>query len=167
MVKMDQFMISMYQPLNQNDDIIPLDNLLFSEQIVSNVLREQSPFYHCFTQTANEIEDNPHLSMTTLVNPHYFPNFGIFLLKRYLYLFPLWTGSMLALSEIICGHTKIQTRETNSIVEKWMGIVKQNILQNKLHMPGDFLRKISQRISGFFFNIPKSSKKEGREMKLI
>ena len=74
---------------------------------------------------------------------------------------------MLALSEIICGHTKIQTRETNSTVEKWMGIVEQNILQNKLHMPGDFLRKISQRISGFFFNIPKSSKKEGREMKLI
>ena len=127
MIKMDQFMISVCQPLNQNDDIIPLDNLLFSEQIVSNVLREQSPFYHCFTQIAKEIEDNPHLSMATLVNPHYFPNFVIFLLKRYLYKFPLWTGSMLALSEIICGQTKIQTRETNSIVEKWMGIVKQKL----------------------------------------
>ena len=52
MVKMDQFMISVCQPLNQNDDVIPLDNFLFSEQIVSNVLREQSTFYHCFTQIA-------------------------------------------------------------------------------------------------------------------
>ena len=102
-------------------------------------------------------------SIATANNPHYFPEFVTFLLKRYLYLFPLWSGSILALSETNCGNTKVQTRETNSIVEKWMGIVKQNILQKTLHLrPGDFLRQmhanITQRITGLLFNIPKSSK---------
>ena len=127
----------------------------------SNILRERSPFYQCFTQIWEKTKSNLDSSMVTFSNPHYYPDFITFLLKRYLYLLPLWTGSMLALSETICGHTKIQT---NSIVEKWMGIVKQIILQKKLHMrPGDFLRKmhanVSQRISGLLFNIPKSSKK--------
>ena len=70
---------------------------------------------------------------------------------------------MLALSQTLSGCTNIQTRETNSVIESWMGIVKQNILTKRLHLrPGDFLRKmhvnISQRLAGIFLNISKSSK---------
>ena len=163
MIRMDQFMESMNESVMQDDDNIQFDTSLFSEQNPSNILREQSPFYHCFTQIANEMEKTVHSSMGTVSNPHYCPDFITLLLKRYLYLFPLWTGSILALSQTKCGNAKLQTRETNSIVEKWMGIVKHNILQKSLHLrPGDFLRQmhvnITQRISGLLFNIPKSSK---------
>ena len=49
MIKMDQFMESMNEPLNQNEDKIQLDYSLFSELVFSNILRENTPFINVYS----------------------------------------------------------------------------------------------------------------------
>lgn len=74
--------------------------------------------------------------------------------EMYMYLYPVWSGSMLKREGI--------TRDTNVDVENWFGVVKNIILQKKKNInAGLFIRKLHIQIKGRTaeFSLPMHSTK--------
>lgn len=91
---------------------------------------QSNKFYLYFTEILN-IKANEIINETTKPNPFYNPAFAKHFLHHYIPYLPLWTS---------LHHTK---RQSNSLVEGWFGIVKNNILGRVLYRKcSRFIREV-------------------------
>ncbi len=89
-------------------------------------------------------------------NKYYCPGILDILMKDYMPIFPLWSGIMLGdlkgyndRESIRDGDDLQKTHDTNCHAENWFCIVKDKILQKKLHhRPATFIQKMYASLQG-------------------
>lgn len=114
----------------QNDPNVPL--------LTESTIRKCSPFERHFKAT----QEQAIFEITEDGAPNiYFSPEILKVFEQYMYLYPLWSGSMLRREGI--------TRDTNADVENWFGVVKNTILQKKKNInAGLFIRKLHVQVKG-------------------
>ena len=111
----------------------------FSESVVYSTLYENSPYYQHFkgVLASHYVSDNGRC--TDAISQHFAPSVPDMILKNYLHLYPIISGSQLPSAD----------RWTNSAVELWMRLVKKGILNNKLRVRlSTFIRKVHGSLMG-------------------
>ncbi len=89
-----------------------------------------------------------------ILNAYYLKNVLMIFHKRYMHLLPLFSGILLqpehySRDRTVPLTTISVTRLTNSLVEGWFRIVKEDILQKKKHPPVDqFIRLLKKSLIG-------------------
>lgn len=92
---------------------------------------KNNAYYIYFEKMYNKISKYGGKTENSIKNNTYYnPNFSLLFLQHYIPYLPLWTSI-------------VHKRESNAYVENWFGVVKNNILEEKLHQKcSRFLRKL-------------------------
>ena len=126
----------------------------------SDSIKASSPFTSIFQEIEDEVQkskdsdENVNEEKNAYYSPQIFAK-----IASYMYLFPLWSGIVIYLLP-----QKIK-KDSNSIVEGWMKIVKQDILQKQRRLKiGRFVRKLHTSLKGRVraFQITTHTKKRKR-----
>lgn len=127
--------------MEEADDFLQSDRCSEEEALpllTESTIRKSSPFESHFKQTKNSA-----LSELTEEGSEnvYWSEEILKVFEAYMYLYPVWSGSMLTREGI--------TRDPNADVENWFGVVKNTILQKKRNIPvGLFIRKLHIQVKG-------------------
>lgn len=136
-------------------EMLPDKDAVSDENVVlfGNTLRKESPFTKIFDACMPTNEPDGKQKNYPL-NTYYLENIFLTFHKRYMHLFPLFSGIMLQ-PERYGSDMTLQpieatvTRLSNSLVEGWFRIVKQDTLQKKKFLPvGQFVRLLNKILTG-------------------
>lgn len=119
--------------------------------LTESSIKKSSPFEMHFKKTKNLALSE--ITEEGIENDYWSPEI-LKVFEMYMYLYPVWSGSMLKREGI--------TRDTNADVENWFGVVKNTILQKKKNInAGLFIRKLHVQIKGRAaeFSLPMHSTK--------
>lgn len=132
-------------------------------------IRESSPFHPVFQRIADDIADQHEITNEALEqNSFYCRNVIDCLLERFMFLLPLWAGIMLSTT------TDGKTRNTNSVVEAWFKLLKNDCLRAKGNRPAKFVISLRKLVYGRILELDypgarraKTPKKANRKRKTI
>lgn len=106
--------------------------------LTESSIKKSSPFEMHFQKTKDLALSE--ITEEGIENDYWSPEI-LKVFERYMYLYPVWSGSMLKREGI--------TRDTNVDVENWFGVVKNTILQKKKNInAGLFIRKLHIQTKG-------------------
>jgi hypothetical protein len=121
------------------------EGLSFQYSSIKNKIKEESRFNQYFNDLLSKFqneEKNSNNKNGLFANEYYCPEL-FEIIKKYLFIMPLWTGLNLWDMEA--------TRLTNNFVESWFRHLKRNLLMNEIQKPSQFVSALFDQVRALYF----------------